>query len=166
MTELARTPPQLRRLFRTIDFAPLPQHVAVGKALEVWREKRGSRLAPPAADIQGAAATAVLDLSILAEPVRGSEDFAISGAGSQARPIMGLQAASGRLSQAGERRLAVRLRRLFPLTIEYGEPVLVRFVEKGRSFEVLATPVESHSGARALFCTMAFDELPVGQPKR
>ena len=81
-------------------------------------------------------------------------------------PIIGLKAASGRLSQAGERRLAVRLRRLFPLTIEYGEPVLVRFVEKGRSFEVLAAPVESQSGARALFCTMAVDELPVGQPKR
>jgi hypothetical protein len=157
MTELARTPPRLQRLFRLIDLAPLPRHEVVKEALELWREKRGSGLAAPAADIFEAAQHAVLDHGFLAEAVAGADDFAISEAGSRAMGLLGLEHGSWRLSQAGKRRIAARLRRLFSLAVEHGEPVLARFADRESGFEVLAAPVETAEGATAVFCALALD---------
>jgi hypothetical protein len=166
MTELGRTPPRLQRLFRLIDLAPLPRHEVVVEALKLWREKRGSGLAPSPADIFGPAKHATLDHSFLAEPMTGAKDFAISEAGSQAVHLLGLEHGARRLSEAGKRRIAARLRPFFSFVIDYGEPVLARFVDRGRSFEVLAAPIETAEEAAGAFCTLAFDELPGARPGR
>ena len=108
----------------------------------------------------------MLDYGFLAEAVAGADDFAISEAGSRAMGLLGLERGSWRLSKVGKRRIAARLRRLFSLVIEYGEPVLVRFVDRKRGFEVLAAPVDTVEGETAIFCTLALDELSGTQAER
>jgi hypothetical protein len=160
MTELARTPSRLRRLFQIIDFAPLPQHRYAAQGLDAWRELRGSQLAPSTADMLGHQTRNIADHSLLAEPIAGKKDFMISQVGMQARLMLQPPSSRSRLSQVGYRRIAARLRRLFHLVLEYGEPVDVRFVEGDRAYEVLAAPVRASNGRTSLFCTIAVDELP------
>ena len=159
MTELARTPPRLQRLFQTIDFAPLPQHRCAVRGLDAWRERRGSQLAPSTADMLADETRDVTDHSLLAEPVDGTRDFVITEVGQRARLILQTPSQRSCLSQVGHRRIAARLRQLFRLVLEYGEPVDVRFVEGDRDYEVLTAPVRAPNGRILLFCTMAFDEL-------
>lgn len=162
MTELALTPPNLRRLFQTVDLAPLPQDRAVAESLDAWRERRGRRLSPPAGDMLHDQTRTVLDQSFLAEPLPGTRDFAITGAGLRARRLLEPLHAEARLSQLRDRRLAARLRQLFAMVLDRGEPIDVRFVDGQRGYEVLAAPVATTSGKAALFCTLTFDELPDG----
>ncbi len=160
MTELARTPPRLRRLFQTIDLTPLPQHRTIAESLDAWRGRRGSDLVPPAADIFRDGTHPVLDHSFLVEPLPGTRDYAVTEAGAAARLALGLKYSAETVMQLGARRIAARLRPLFGLVVEYGEPVIVKFVEGQRCYELLAAPVSIPSGGIALFCTLNFDELP------
>lgn len=157
MAEFARTPPALRRLFQLVDLAPLPQHMAVATALDAWRERRGQDLAPRAADMLRDEITVVRDFSFLAEPVQGRADYALSAIGEKAKSALGLEGAESRLGATPTRRLAARLRRLFGLVIDYGEPIDVRFTDRRQSFEILAAPVCTEAGKPALFCTIAVD---------
>lgn len=160
MTELARTSPNLQRLFQTIDLAPLPQDQVIAESLDVWRNRRGSDLLPTAADVIRAQSHSVQDCSLLAEPLPGTRDYAVSEAGPSVRLALGLNYPAGRVSQLETRRIAARLRPLFGLVMEYGEPVIVKFVEGQRGYELLAAPASTPSGGTALFCTLTFDELP------
>jgi hypothetical protein len=67
--------------------------------------------------------------------------------------------ADARLSRLPDRRLAARLRQLFQMALDYGEPVDVRFVDGRRGYEVLAAPVGKDGGKAVIFCTLTFDEL-------
>jgi hypothetical protein len=162
MTELARTPPNLQRLFQTVDLAPLPQDCAVADSLKAWRERRGPRLSPPAEDMFRDQTRTVLDHSFLAEPHPGKRDFAIAKAGAEAGHLLEPAVADARLSRLPDRRRAARLRQLFRMVLDFGEPVDVRFVDCDRGYEVLAAPVETAGGKTAIFCTLTFDELPDG----
>jgi len=162
MTELARTPPSLQRLFQAIDLAPLAQDQVIAESLGMWRERRGHDLAPQAADILHGQAPCVHDHSFLAEPLPGTRDYAVSEAGEGARAALDLKDSAERVSQSGARRIAVRLRQLFRLVLDYGEPIIVKFVEGQRSYELLAAPVATPGGGTVLFCTLTFDELTAG----
>lgn len=164
MTELARTPPRLQRLFQTIDFAPLPQHGCAIRALETWRATRGSQPAPSAVDMLEHETRDFSEDSLLAEPIAGTKEFAIRRMGSRVRFVLQTSSSHTRLSKVGHRRVAARLRRLFRLVLEYGDPVDVRFIEGDRSYEVLAAPLRAANGRTSLFCTMAVDELRHGPP--
>jgi hypothetical protein len=162
MTELARTPRNLQRLFQTVDLAPLPQDCAVAESLDAWRERRGHRLSPPIEDRFRDQTRTVLDHSFLAEPLPGRRDFSITGAGAQVGRVLQCALADARLSRLPDRRLAARLRQLFQMARDYGEPVDVRFVDGQRGYEVLAAPVGKEGSKAAIFCTLTFDELQDG----
>jgi len=160
MTELERTAPRLQRLFQTIDLAPLPQDRIVAESLGVWRDRRGRDLVPKAVDIFGDQPHSVLDHSFLVEALPGTRDFSVSETGSAVRHDLDLKYAAETVLQLGNRRIAARLRPLFGLVASRGEPVIVKFVEGLRGYELLAAPVSTLGGGTALFCTLTFDELP------
>jgi hypothetical protein len=137
-----------------VDLAPCPQNAKVTAGLDAWRERRGSDLAPRAMDMLRDEPPIVLDHSFVAEPVAGQADYVLLSVGGEVMTVLGLSGRSDRLSQITARRLAVRLRRLFELVASYGEPIAVRFTDKGADFEILAAPILSEGGAPALFCTI------------
>ncbi|KLI65044.1 hypothetical protein [Aurantiacibacter marinus] len=152
MTELARTPANLRRLFRTIDFAPIPEDEIVSHSLQHWRKQRGNLLAPDEHDVLASLSRELRDHSFIAEALpNGADDFMLRTAGSHVRAILGCE--DGRLSRIAEPRLAARLRHLFHLATKRGEAVDVRFLDRGKSYEALAAPVTTRNGASALICT-------------
>lgn len=158
MTELARTPPALRRLFQTVDLAPLPQSDVVADGVAIWKECRVGRVFPDFAQTIGKQTERVRDHALLASPLGRGEDFRIGSAGYRAGAALDLLPNQARLSRARARRLAARLRRLFQLVLEIGEPADVRFVEGERRFEVFAAPVCDERGALAVFCVTAYDD--------
>lgn len=165
MTLLARTPPALWRLFDIVDMAPQPHEAAVAQGLSAWTERRGDRLAPKASDMAEDETTAVREHSFEAEPLAGGSDFALSRMSETTRMRLGLNGADGRLSRMTNRRLAVRLRRLLRTALDYGEPVMVRFVDEAghaviANFELLAAPVALSSIRTGLFCTLACRPAP------
>lgn len=162
MTELARTPANLRRLFSMVDFAPMPADGVLERSLELWREQRGDKLAPAQSDILLNLTGELRSYSFVAEALSGGEDdFALGAIGSNAGSILGGE--KTRLSQIAEPRIAVRLRHLFHLAIRRGEAVDVQFLDHDKSYEALAAPVTIDSGAPALFCTLRRDERRAGR---
>ncbi len=157
MTELARTPIAERRLFQTVDLAPLPQHRTISEALDAWRRRRGGDLAPHAADMDRDQARLVLDHSLIAETLLDEDDFRLRRVGAAAALAIGSGANEDRLARLADRRIAVRLRHLFHLALERGEAVDVRFTDRNRAFEILAAPVRAEGGGTGLFCAIVAD---------
>ncbi|BBU60891.1 hypothetical protein MSC49_08260 [Methylosinus sp. C49] len=147
MTTLAETQPHLKRLFERIDLAPRPIGVETSRALEHWRASRRG-VAPTFADV-------VADLrhgGFAFRAVPEARDYEIVIGAKAAAPLLGAVAEGARLSEAPNRRGAVRLRRLFDEALRAGEPALVEFtlVEKGRDragVELLAAPLALADGA-------------------
>ena len=160
MAELARTPPVYRRRFRMVDLVPRPQNLAVVMGLDAWRGRCGSDLAPRAVDMVIDEPPIVKEHSFQAEPVAGKADYFLGSVGNWARAVHDPDRTSGRLSAIAFRRLAVRLRRLFELVTDCGEPVVVQFIEDDESFESLAAPLLDEAGRSILFCTMGIEQLP------
>ncbi|MGZ8348100.1 MAG: hypothetical protein ACXWUP_13410 [Allosphingosinicella sp.] len=161
MTELARTPLVYRRLFQTVDLAPLPQHRAIVQSLDAWRERRDGEAAPRADEMVQDDTREVSNHSFLLERKPGGAGLAISRVGPVAARAIGRGVAAGELAKVVRPRLAVRVRRLFDLVLERGEPIDVRFSEAGRSFELLAAPLRTDGLVTAAFCAVAMDE-PAG----
>jgi ribose-phosphate pyrophosphokinase len=165
MTELARTPPALRRLFDIVDMAPHPHEDAVAQSLRLWKEKSGNRLAPDLADLAVDETAKVREHSLVAEPLAGESDFFVSSIGDAIRGTLRLRPEQFRLSEMANRHMAVRLRRLFRMILDLGEPVVVRFVDYEdhpalANFEVFAAPVMLGSVRNGLFCTIAWRSVP------
>jgi hypothetical protein len=113
MTELALSSPRERRLFQTIDMAPLLQHRLLRDSLQSWKASRAARLAPTVEETFARQSASVLDSSLLAEPLAGSRDFALERIGTNVLAALGCAEPFGRLSQSANSRLAARLRLLF-----------------------------------------------------
>ncbi|MBG0809225.1 ribose-phosphate pyrophosphokinase [Methylosinus sp. H3A] len=147
MTTLAETQPFLKRLFERLDFAPQPIGAETKHALEHWRTTRRG-VAPSFADV-------VADLrhsGFAFRAVPEARDYEIVIGAKAVAPLLGAVAEGARLSEAPNRRGAVRLRRLFDEALRVGEPALVEFtlVEKGRDragVELLAAPLALADGA-------------------
>lgn len=153
MTELARTSAADRRLFRSVDFAPLPNQSLIAEALEGWRRARGSSLAPNASGLLREEPAHIRAGTFLAE--RAGDEYLLSRVGTQARLLIDGTADAGRLAELDNRRTAVRLRHLFRLALERGEPVDVRFVDGREEIEALAAPVRLPGDRAGLFCAIA-----------
>ncbi|WP_201281606.1 ribose-phosphate pyrophosphokinase [Methylosinus sp. Ce-a6] len=147
MTTLAETPPFLKRLFERLDFAPQPIGAQTRHALEHWLASRRG-VAPTFADV-------VADLrncGFAFRAVPDARDYEIVIGAKAVAPLLGAVTEGARLSEAPDRRGAVRLRRLFDEVLRIGEPALVEFtlVEKGRDragVELLAAPLALADGA-------------------
>ncbi|MBI3274834.1 MAG: ribose-phosphate diphosphokinase [Methylocystis sp.] len=146
MTTMAMTEPRLRRLFERLDFAPLPKQEPLRLILKRWEAARGGAPAPRRQSIvfpkTGAAAAAMF----VCRSVEGEHDWVLAEGGQAIEALLGPCTAGDRLSQAKNRREAVRLRRLFDEVRRVGEAVLAEFAiaEPGHpraAVELLAAPL-------------------------
>lgn len=147
MTQLAETPPPLRRLFERLDFAPRPTARALVDLLARWEAARGAAPCPAAASVEMPEG----DPSAILRPCPDAHDYVLSAGAPALEPLIGRMAPGGRLAEAPGRREAVRLRRLLDETIRAGEPVLAAFAQEagGREaahVELLAAPLSDGGG--------------------
>jgi ribose-phosphate pyrophosphokinase len=159
MTTLAISPPPLRRLFRRIDFAPQPRSEHLARLLEYWRESRGERIAPRREDINKAEIGDASTQMFIYEAER-PRDYTLAMGRQAAGAVLEAAEVGEGLTQAKNRRVAVRLRRLFDCVGEAGEPVVAEFAlpgkEEGAFVEVLAAPLGAQaSGKTAIFGGLA-----------
>ncbi|HEY8063262.1 MAG TPA: ribose-phosphate pyrophosphokinase [Methylosinus sp.] len=167
MTTLAETQPFLKRLFERLDLAPQPIGAETKHALDHWRTTRRG-VAPTFADV-------VADLrhsGFAFRAVPEARDYEIVIGAKAVAPLLGDVAEGARLSEAPDRRGAVRLRRLFDEALRIGEPALVQFtlVENGRDragVELLAAPLALADGALgAVLGAMSIQRFETPAPAR
>ena len=168
MTELARTPPALRRLFRLVDLVPEPHDNLTRSAFDLWQRQRGDNAAPSLQTLLDKAPEAIWSHSLVIDPIAGRRDYALTIIGQSVAGLLSAGLSEQRLSQLGNVRLAARLRRLFELTTERGEAVLVQFVDRIRDaseaqIQALAAPLIVE-GRGALLCVLSC--LPLRPPRR
>jgi ribose-phosphate pyrophosphokinase len=147
MTTMAMTEPPLKRLFDRLDFAPQPKRMELQVVQERWEAARDGAVAPRRNAIsfspqdRGAAET------IFVHRFEGPDDDAVLTEGASAAAILlGSCQIGEKLSEAAQRRGAVRLRRLLKEVRGTGQPVLAQYtsVEHGRDraiIEILAAPL-------------------------
>ncbi|HEY9056850.1 MAG TPA: ribose-phosphate pyrophosphokinase [Aurantimonas sp.] len=146
MTTLAQTPVPLRRLFRRLDFAPVPTDDFLGRLLAVWQARRDELIFPSERDLdieeldpEGKCAF------VYGVPQQGLNYTLRSGAKSL-DAVLGHCEVGASLAAAPRRRGAVRLRRLFEVVRQAGEPLLAEFTldEAGgepNAAEILLAPL-------------------------
>jgi ribose-phosphate pyrophosphokinase len=164
MTTLAILPPPLRRLFSLLDFAPRPKSEDLRRLLEYWRVKRCQKILPPRDEIDEVEIGGASSRMFLYEAGDTPRDYKLAAGRAVVRSLLGDLEIGNTLSQAKNRRVAARLRRLFDCVREAGEPVLAEFVtrEGHRQIlaEVLAAPVgEGKRGRAAIFGGVAIRPL-------
>ena len=145
MTTMALTEPPLKRLFERLDFAPQPTTPELAAVLARWEAARAGAVAPR----RQAIAFSEQDRGALDALFvhRFEDDDAVLTEGeTAAKTLLGACRVGDRLSQAANRRGAVRLRRLFKEVRRSGQPVLAQYtsIEHGRDLavvELLATPL-------------------------
>lgn len=145
MTTLAPPPPHLARLFSRLDAGDASdEHLR--SAFAFWRDKRGQRLMPTADDVYPGPELIAADVFIFrcADP---EHEWRATEAGAEAARLLGLDGADKSLSKLRAPRIAARLRRLFEMVGETGEPIAAAFelrAKQGRQWiEVLAAPLSS-----------------------
>ncbi len=147
MTTMALTEPPLKRLFERLDFAPQPTTPELGVVLARWEAARAGAVAPHRRSIAFSPQDHGALERLFVHHIEGVDDDAILTEGETAAKILlGACRVGDRLSQAANRRGAVRLRRLFKEVRRTGQPVLAHYtsIEHGRDravVELLATPL-------------------------
>ena len=129
MTELARTPITLRRLFQTVDLAPMPQDKVIAEGVAIWKKCREGRVFPDMDETLAMQSEEVREHALLAFPIGRGDDFRIATIGSCASAALSFPREGGLLSIAHAPQLSARLRRLFQFVLDIEEPADVRFVE-------------------------------------
>jgi hypothetical protein len=163
MTELARTPPALRRLFRLVDLGPKPHDEVTKIGLDLWRKERGGKAAPSLQALLNNGSNLIWSHALIVEPIAGRRDYALIIVGNSVAGLLGIDLSEQQFSQITNSRLAARLRRLFELATERGEAVLVQFVDRihdssEAQIEALAAPVIVE-GRGALLCILSCTPL-------
>ena len=147
MTTMATTDPPLKRLFDRLDFAPQPKRFELQIVHERWEAARDGAVAPRRSALRFApqerGATETIFVHRFEEP---GDDGVLSEGESAAALLLGPCRIGDRLSDAADRRGAVRLRRLLKEVRRSGQPVLAQYasVEHGRDraiVEILAAPL-------------------------
>lgn len=140
MTTMAMTDPPLKRLFDRLDFAPQPKRLELQIVQERWDAARDGAMAAQRKAIsfapqeRGAAET----IFVLRFEGPGDDGVLTEGA-SAAATLLGPCRIGDRLSEAKDRRGAVRLRRLLKEVRRSGQPVLAQYasVEHGRDHAIV-----------------------------
>lgn len=155
MTTFLQIPAPMARLFTRIDAAGATDPL-LRQVLDHWRTGRGRHIAPSRQDIPDLPAE-LATITFLAVPDR-NEDWRLDRVGAEAADILTSGMAGTLLSTLGNRRIAVRLRRLLRLVSQTEEPVSVLFdaVERGEPFEteILAAPLAGDRRAKTLLCAL------------
>lgn len=146
MTVLASLPPDLARLFERIDAAE-PTSERLRTALHYWQSKRSGRLTPSVADVADRPPTIAGNVFVFRHSPSNS-DWQLDDSGAAARALLGPPTNDARLSRLGAKRIAVRLRRVFEMVADTGEPVAATFEVDGkatrrRQVEVLVAPLST-----------------------
>ena len=144
MTTMALTSPAMRRLFSRLDFAPRPRDAELARALAAWDLLRRDRVAPMHDEDFGPG------IAVFIRAERG-RDYVLERYDSDLAGLLGALRPSSALSAAPKRRRAARLRRLFDLVVEKGEPVLASFTSDERAgdaatIDLLASPIADADG--------------------
>jgi hypothetical protein len=144
MTTLDFLTEPLVRLFVRIDAAQ-PTDTLLRAVSDFWQRKREGKIAPDELDM----ATLPIELSSVAFhatlTINGKRHWNISGAGHAAMAI--LRPTAKNLTEIADKRIAVRLRRLFELVAERSEPYSAMFEINSNSgqrqlVEVFAAPLK------------------------
>jgi len=153
-------------MFDRLDFAPRPRDAKLAGALASWARLRANRVAPelPMHDEAFGPGIAVF---IRAAQAR---DYILKRYDSDLVGLLGDLGPGAALSAAHKRRPAARLRRLFDLVVDKGEPVLASFIndergEDAATIDLVAAPVAAADG-RVCGALMAYQtRRPVrGEP--
>ena len=123
MTTMAVTSAPLRRLFGRLDFAPQPHEPELARVLDAWIRLRAGQVAPQV-PLPVKALGRQVSAFIRAPRAR---DYVLEFRGAELSGLLGDLQQGMMLSAAPNRRQAVRLRRLFEVVIQNGEPVLATF---------------------------------------
>jgi hypothetical protein len=162
MSQLARTPPSLRRLFQEIDLAPLPQSRVGLQALASCIKHRKNGRVTLASARNTARIPLISPHALIAESI--DDDYSLRDVGSAFAALLGVM--DGALTTAGNRRLAARLRRAFDAAWVYGDPVVFQFhlrarKNHGMAVELLVVPLSPpRSGLRMVLAVLA--TRPIG----
>jgi ribose-phosphate pyrophosphokinase len=147
MTTMALTDPPLKRLFERLDFAPQPQGFELDIVHERWEAARDRAVAPKRSAISFSPQDRGAAEALFVHRFEGRDDDGVLTEGaSAAAAMLGPCKIGDRLSEAANRRGAVRLRRLLMEVRRTGQPVLAQYtrVENGRDralVEILAAPL-------------------------
>ena len=151
MTTLSHYPSKLTRLFARID-ASVASDETLGAALGYWKARRKSNVSPSIQEFSDLIEpfSSSTFLALPAEtPLRG---WMITHVGTAACAVLEIAVGQVNLCDLANRRLAARLRHLFQLALESGEPLSAWF-PIGRpsgsvDLEALAAPLTT-DGRRA-----------------
>jgi len=143
MSTLAPLTEPLVRLFLRIDAAQ-PTDALLHAALKFWQAKRKGRIAPSQdemRDIPHELSPFVFHAQLMSN---GTRHWVASGAGHVAGSLLRLT--DGDQPDVGDKRIAVRLRRLFDIVADKSEPYSAMFEisepdRRRRLVEVLAAPL-------------------------
>jgi hypothetical protein len=133
----------LVRLFLRIDAAS-PTDPALRALCDFWKLKRGSKIAPSEADMTGFSGDLSSYVFLARLTPDEAEHWIVSGAGYIAAAV--LQIKGGQELEITDKRIAVRLRRLFDIVAEKIEPYSAMFEIDGQNgqrqlVEVFAAPL-------------------------
>jgi hypothetical protein len=148
----------LVRLFLRIDAAQ-PTDPLLRHAFDLWQSRRGDRIAPREsvmADLPGEISSHVF---LVRAMTNGSRHWQVFNAGRTAGAVLKL--AEGEAPEVSDRRIAVRLRRLFDLVADKAEPYSAMFETRepgGRRrllVEVFAAPLsEGEKAVHLIFAAL------------
>ena len=143
MTELDPLTEPLVHLFLRLD-AATPSDPVLRAAAEYWTEKRWGKIMPAPGDMEQLPAFILPHVFQAQLAINGDRHWIVSMAGSSAALSLGITGKTP--TEIADKRMAVRLRRLFDLVSEKAEPYSVMFEVPGLDghkhlFEVYAAPL-------------------------
>lgn len=175
MTTMAMTDPPLKRLFERLDFAPQPKGPELQMVHERWETARDGDVAARRSAIDFSARERGAAETIFVHRFEGPGDDGVLTEGASAAAILlGPCRIGDRLSDATDRRGAVRLRRLLKEMRRSGQPVLAQYtgIEHGRDraiVEILAAPLSEDGriidSALIAVSTHVLDGAPARTPR-
>lgn len=147
----------LVRLFLRID-AARPTDPLLGELSDFWQLKRGSKIVPGEADMTGFSREVSPYVFLARLTPNETGHWIVSGAGFVASTV--LQLKGGPELAIGDKRIAVRLRRLFDIVAEKIEPYSAMFEIGGQNgqrqlVEVFAAPLgNGEKGIHMIFAAI------------
>lgn len=147
----------LVRLFLRLD-AAVPTDPVLRAVSDFWHLKRGGKITPSEADMAGTPSE-ISPFAFLARlTTNGTRHWTVSAAGHAAAAI--IQLTDGQAPEVSDKRIAVRLRRLFDIVAEKAEPYSAMFETDGQAgprqlIEVFAAPLgNGEKGIHMIFAAV------------
>jgi ribose-phosphate pyrophosphokinase len=124
---MALPTPPLLRLFSRLDFVA-PSRGDFALLMKEWDAEREGDSAPRSSAVMHAKSHGAFQSSFIFRMIDGERDYVLTGGRTAADALLGLTNPDGRLRHANNRRIAVRLRRLFDEARRRGIPFVAQFI--------------------------------------